>query len=360
MYWDEYRYDGWYVLEHDPPEENESAREVNRDYARGTWWGAEADVVHRVSARDRLTIGAEYRRNVHQDQLNVDEGSDADLFLDDHRHSVIWALNLENEFRFNRRLSLNAAGRYEESSNGPRLFTPRIGVIVTPRSTTTLKLLMSEARRPPSVYERFYQSPPNYVSNPELDAERIRTTEIIVEHELTPAMRLTGSFFANRFRRLIVSEVGDGDVIQFRNNLSVDARGVEMSWTARSRHGLMTRASYAALLGTDLASSIWASSAASHIAKLNVAVPLNPLRTTAALTLQYMGARRTHTEETLAPATVTNLTLTRPLGRRIDLQASAFNLLNALYSDPASTDHVQGAIQQDGRTLIVRALWKLQ
>ena len=145
---------------------------MNRDYARGMWWGGEADVAHRVSAKDRLTIGAEYRRNVHQDQFNADEPPDTEVFLDDHRHSVLGA-NLENEFRFNRRLSLNAAGRYEESSNGPRLLTPRIGVIVTPRSTTTLKLLMSEARRPPSVYQRFYQSPPNYVSNPDLDAERI-------------------------------------------------------------------------------------------------------------------------------------------------------------------------------------------
>ena len=114
------------------------------------------------------------------------------------------------------------------------------------------------------------------------------------------------------------------------------------------------------MLGTDLTSSIWASSAASQIAKLNVAVPITPLRTTAAMTLQYMGARRTHTKETLAPATVANLTLTRPLGKRVDLQASAFNVFNARYSYLVLTDHLQGAIQQDGRKLVVRALWRLQ
>jgi iron complex outermembrane receptor protein len=360
VYWDRYQYDGWYAFEDDPSQEQTRATTINRDYARGTWWGAEADVAHRVSARDRLTVGVEYRRNIHQDQSNADEGPASTVYLHDRRQSAIWALNLENEFRVTRRLSLNAAARYEEASNGPRLLTPRVGVIVTPRSTTTLKFLMSEARRPPSVYERFYQSPPNYVSNPELDAERIRTMEFIVEHELTPTMRLTGSFYANRFRRMIVADVGDGDVIQFNNSLSVDARGVEVEWTARSRHGLLTRASYAALLGTDRTSTIWASSAASHIAKLNVAVPLNPLRTTAALSLQYMGARRTHTGEVLEQATVTDLTLTRPLGKRIDIQASAFNMLDAHYSDPASTDHLQGAVQQDGRTLLVRALWRLQ
>lgn len=360
VYWDRYRYDGWYAFEDDPSQEQTSATTINRDYARGMWWGAEADVAHRVSARDRLTVGLEYRRNIHQDQLNADEAPASTVYLDDRRQSVIWALNLENEFRFNRRLSLNAAARFEESSNGPRLLTPHIGVIFTPRSTTTLKLLMSEARRPPSVYERFYQSPPNYVSNPELDAERIRTTEVIIEHDLTPTMHLTGSFFASRFRGLIVGELGEGDVIQFGNSLNVAARGVEIGWTGRSRHGILTRASYAALLGADEMSSTWTSGASKHVTKLNVAVPLNPIRTTAGLTLQYTGARRTHTGETLEPATVTNLTLTRPLGKRIDLQVSAFNAFNVQYSDPASTDHVQGAIRQDGRKLLVRALWRLQ
>ena len=206
------------------------------------WWGAEADVAHRVSARDRLTVGVEYRRNIHQDQSNADEAPASTVYLDDRRQSAIWALNLENEFRFNRRLSLNAAARYEESSNGPRLLTPRIGVTVTPRSSTTLKLLMSEARRPPSVYERFYQSPPNYVSNPDLDAERIRTAEILIEHELTPTTRLTASFFASRFRGLIVGELGDGDPSQ---QPQLAARGVEIGDGALSTRVRPARACHA-------------------------------------------------------------------------------------------------------------------
>jgi outer membrane receptor protein involved in Fe transport len=41
------------------------------------------------------------------------------------------------------------------------------------------------------------------------------------------------------------------------------------------------------------------------------------------------------------------------------MQGSLYNLFNVRYSEPASTDNVQGGIPQDGRQVAVKLLWRL-
>jgi TonB-dependent receptor-like protein len=120
VYWDAYQYDGWYVFGRDGDEQPGGAPVVNRDYARGILWGVEANVVHQLWTRDRLTLGADYRNNRQQDQVNFDEPPDSSVYLDDRRQSVVLALNLQNELRITRQLLLNTALRYEGTSSRSR------------------------------------------------------------------------------------------------------------------------------------------------------------------------------------------------------------------------------------------------
>ena len=53
-----------------------------------------------------------------------------------------------------------------------------------------------------------------------------------------------------------------------------------------------------------------------------------------------------------------NLTLLgKQIGKNVDLSFSVDNLLNKRYSDPAAQQHLQNAIQQDGRNLRGKLVW---
>ena len=48
---------------------------VNKDFARGDWWGTELKVTRKLAHRQTLALGSEYRDNIRQDQYNYDEGT---------------------------------------------------------------------------------------------------------------------------------------------------------------------------------------------------------------------------------------------------------------------------------------------
>jgi outer membrane receptor protein involved in Fe transport len=51
------------------------------------------------------------------------------------------------------------------------------------------------------------------------------------------------------------------------------------------------------------------------------------------------------------------VTFRQPLSARLQLVASGRNLFDAQYADPASDEHAQDAIVQNGRTLQVGVSW---
>ncbi len=354
-YWDHYRYDGWYIFENSLSNGDEPT--INRDQVRGSWLGSEVNVSHRVSTRQRMTAGAEYRQNLRQEQLNFDEPSRAVVYLDNREHVAAWSMTLQDEIKMHSRLDLNVGVRYEGVPTGRARVTPKIGVIAHVSAATTAKLLFSHGLRSPSVYERFYESPPNYISNPSLAPERIRSYEVVAEHALSPWARISGSLFANRLNGVIISESDEAGLIRFVNGLDTTARGFELSWTSRSRAGLHLRASYSGLDVSQRQAGVWFGGAPTQVAKWNIALPVKALGAMTGLSVQFAGMRKTHTEESLPPVALAIWNVVRPVGRDVEFQATIFNLFNARYSEPASTDHLQGSIAQDGRQVAVRLLW---
>lgn len=348
-YWDHYRYNGWYIFGNDDGDPT-----INRDHANGSWVGSELNVSHRLSTRHRVTAAAEYRQNLLQEQLNYDEPPRDALYLDDRRHLTTWAISLQDEFEVHSRLQLNAGVRYEGVPAGRAHVTPKFGVITHLRAATTVKLLFSPALRSPSVYERFYESPPNYVSNPSLAPERIESFEVVVVHALSPWSHISGSLFANRLNGVIISQADDEGFIRFVNGVDTTAHGFELAWASRSRAGVHVRASYSGLEDSLKEAGVWFGGAPTQLAKFSVGLPIETLRVTSGLSIAVAGTRRAHTGEVFPAVAVATWNLVRPLGRHTEIQGTIFNLFNARYSEPASTDHLQGGIAQDGRQIGVR------
>jgi iron complex outermembrane receptor protein len=75
----------------------------------------------------------------------------------------------------------------------------------------------------------------------------------------------------------------------------------------------------------------------------------------------YISERRTVTGGRVAPSLVSDVTLSRrAVNRRLALAVSVHNLFGADYGDPASDEHRQQVIPQDGRTAALRLTWRLR
>ena len=94
-----------------------------------------------------------------------------------------------------------------------------------------------------------------------------------------------------------------------------------------------------------------------HAAALNLIVPLADDRLLAGLEARYLGSR----DAEYGPVdayTLANLTLTWRLPvPGLELQGSVYNLFDERYADPAGPSFVQNAIEQDGRTFLLRATY---
>jgi outer membrane receptor for ferrienterochelin and colicins len=82
-------------------------------------------------------------------------------------------------------------------------FTPRAAAIWTPTRNDVVKAVFSEGFRPPTAGEAFFEDGTNYLANPKLKPETVRSLELIAEHAFGRNVGLTLSVFQNDYRDLI-------------------------------------------------------------------------------------------------------------------------------------------------------------
>ena len=161
IYYDSYYYRGNYTYEEDP-------KTISIDIADGDWFGGELKLLSTVFEGHKLILGTEYQYNLRQDQKNYDENPFSP-YLNDKRDSTIWALFVQDEFRILRNLVLHAGVRYDNYETFGSTINPRLALIYSPWSKTTIKLVYGEAFRTPNVYELYYQDGSVFKSNPDLE-----------------------------------------------------------------------------------------------------------------------------------------------------------------------------------------------
>ena len=145
--------------------------------------------------RHALTVGAEYRNNLRQNQQAVDQSG---LLFDDRRGSQTIGVYAEDEFRISEQVLLNAGIRFDEyfAAFGSTV-NPRLAVIVSPVETTTVKVLYGKAFRATNPYELYYDQTGLSAG---LDPERISTREVVAEQRIGARLQVTASLFHNSGR----------------------------------------------------------------------------------------------------------------------------------------------------------------
>lgn len=322
---------------------------LNKDIARGAWWGAEVKLLGRLG-RHTVVAGMEYQDNFRQDQLNFDIAP-YDLFLDERRTSTRTGVYVQDEISLGRTLLLNAGLRVDRYSTVGSTTNPRLGLIWNPLDTTTLKLLYGTAFRAPNAFELYYATGDQKAS-PDLEPEEITTYEFIVEHRPQPNFRLTADAYRNRISNNIdlITDPNDG-LLVFVNAGRVDARGVELEAERLWDGGTRLRTSYAWQISSERESGATLVNSPRHLAKLNLSLPVWGDRLRAGAELQYASSRKTLAGGSVGGRTLANLTLlSERLAPGLELSASVYNLFDKRHADPGGEEHPPiDAIRQDGR-----------
>ena len=357
LYYDHYGYDGDYVYER---EGDVPGVVVNKDFARGDWWGAEFKLATKLPGRHTVAFGSEIRNNFRQNQTNFDESPYLE-YLDDHRTSTNWALFAQDEVAVHRKVILNLGLRHDRYGTFGGTTNPRAGVIYQPLGSTSVKVLYGQAFRAPNAYELFWQQQDVSKANAALLPETNKTTEVVLEQYLGNHVRVAATGFHYSISGLITQQTDPLDgLLIFHNVESVRANGFEVEVEGQWANDLRVRVGHTYEDSRNEDTGLPLTNSPKHLAKVNVIAPLIGPQLSAGVELQYVSSRRTITGGQVAGVLVPNLTLlNHGLRRNLEVSASVYNLFDERYRDPGSEEHRQDAIVQYGRSFRLKVTVKL-
>jgi outer membrane receptor for ferrienterochelin and colicins len=340
--YDAYHYNGKYPF---------AEGSIFQDFSLTDWLGTEFTANRRVHGRHFVTVGAEGRYALRQDQYSMESG---ETTIQDRRRSGTWGVYVQDEFSLRSNLVLYGGARVDHYGTFGQEITPRTALVYHPAPATAIKIMHGRAFRAPNAYELYYFTASRQDPS-RLRPETIRTTETTWEQMYGRTLRSTVSAFRSDMRDLI-SEVGGGDDFlngsYFTNNSSVRSTGIETEVEARLANGVQARGSYVYAVATDARIGGRLSNSPRHLSKyiLGLPVPHSAL---------FLGLEGTHTSSRLSPggepvggAYLQHLTVTTDrLFRRADASIGVYNVFDRHYGDPGSQEHALTQIPQEGRTL---------
>ncbi|MBN2505470.1 MAG: TonB-dependent receptor [Verrucomicrobia bacterium] len=317
-------------------------RTVHRLVGVGEWWGTEWLLKTTLADRHTLTLGAEYRDDFRQRlerPLGPLKGGNRDT----------WGVFLQGDLVPLSKVRLNAGLRYDAYSHYDPTLNPRVALLYDPWIGTTFKAIYGTAYRTPSFLEENVAFP-----NP-LVPETIATCELIWEQRLGRHLRSSLAGFFNRMDDLITFD---------RNVDTAEARGIEMGLEGLWTGGWHGRLSYTLQEVEDRATNDPLPDAPNHLVKASLSLPLCRNKIFAGLDYQFTSTRRTVRGASLRGAdaesySILNLTVfSRELVKGLEVSASLYNLLDTRYDDPATPQHNEEIIGQDGFSFRIKAQYR--
>jgi iron complex outermembrane receptor protein len=351
---DRFTYDGVYPMPGDGPD---APPMVGLNSVDGSRWTAGLRATRALGTRHVLTTGVEYIDNVRQNQDSrfIDPPI---VLLDLDRRSQQTALYVQDEIKLAPWLIGTVGLRYDGYEQFTRT-TPRASLIALPSATQSYKYLYGGAFRAPNAYELNTVYFGDRVND--LRPESIDTHEVVWERYTGDWLRTSVSGYWYKADRLITLTADPSTFFgtTYVNEGEVRARGLELEGQMRLWRGWQASGSYALQRAIDRESRLELPNSPRHMLKGRLSIPAFGAGSYVAIEGQYLGERRTLAGRTVGAAGTMNATLTQPVGRSWELFATVRNLFDVAYSDPASSQHVQDVIPQNGRTARIGLRWKV-
>jgi len=220
----------------------DSDRYLNRDKTSGRSLLGDFRYFYNGFDKHKVLAGFEAQwLSARQRNYDLDAAINPPIDVTSRSHRL--GLYIQDEWAFASDWRLSLGVRYDAPSDGDGQTSPRLGLIWLPSPATSIKLLAGSAYRLPTPYERDYANGFNYLANPGLKPEEIRTLELVWEQQLGNGKQFKISAFDYSLKQLITQRTLPGDVYQYANSDSVGARGVETSWHSTWASGARLQAS---------------------------------------------------------------------------------------------------------------------
>lgn len=349
----QYRYVGDYVYDYPPVT-------ANRDLGRGRWVGSELQWVSTALQRHKISWGVDYRRDLDITQRNMDLAPAAQ-YLDKSSSGDVMGIYLQDEVALRSDLVLHAGLRWGKHSDSKGSLHPRLGLVYLVGPATALKLLYGTAYRPPNAYERDYrvETPGGVVGTASLRSERVRTTELVLEHAPSGATRALVTVFKSRVSHLLaIGDALQADRLMFSDAHSAGVYGMEAEIERRLGPDTRFRVAYSWQQARDAVTRETLANSPRHLLKAHWSSAIGGADAAPWARGRYgveaiaIGARSTLASRLPAHA-VANLTYTTRLAGT-DVALGVYNLFDKRFADPASFEIRGDSMAQDGRT------WRLK
>jgi outer membrane receptor for ferrienterochelin and colicins len=338
-------------------------RILNKDKARGRWWGGELQLTTQLFEKQRIILGLEYQYDQHQYQSNYDVNP-YEKYLDKDRNGHRVELYFQDDIQLFDSLILSAGARldYHHMLQGLQL-NPRLGLIWNPTETTAFKLLYSSTFRAPNAWERDYES---FITeaNPDNYEEKIDSYELASEWHVLPDLKLTANLFFNHISQLLEqeNEPDYGSNGPFINEGHYDIFGFELEAEKRFANGRLLKASYTYSDATDESDGgEWAYASPKNLFKLHYAEPLFDHFATIGIENIFVDERRTPQHGIADAYYQLNINLTSDrLIPGLDISAGAYNLFDThyeMYGGTGPADITQNVIPMNGREFRLKLQW---
>ena len=319
------------------------------------WWGAEVRVVSTALAAHTLMAGLEAQDNTREDLAQIDYANAAgNMYIP--RSGYRAGLYGQDEWHLTSWLESTLGLRIDRNDSTGTALSPRVALIWQAAASTTVKALYGVAHRAPNAFEDSTDFQPG-AAVPSLAGETIDTLEFSVDQRINRDLALRASVYQWSLRDIIVlDDTAVGGYTEYQNGKPVRTEGIELSadktWDsgARLRDSLSYQsANYRG--GQDVINSPKVLGKLDFSARMAAGLRVG-------YELQYDGPRLSLDGSTLGGYTLSNVYLSEgSLAKGLDLSLGIDNLAGKRYTQPASANNWQNALEQDGRSVRLKVTY---
>ena len=332
---------------------------VYKDDTPGRWIDGNVDLKYQASIGNQWLFGAYYYKNLKQ---KLKYFNDDEIINEVEEKSDLYALYAQNIYDYSEKLSFTTGIRYDHYETFGDIVNPRFAAIWHMDELSVLKLLYGQAFRAPNIYERLYNDGEDtQKGNPNLNAEKIKTYELVLEHYTMQQAYMSATLFYYKIDNLITQvEDPEDELLLYRNIDKVESKGLEMNYRKRFKNGLRAGVNYTFAYSIDARTDTWMTNSPKHVANLYAAMPLADERFSVGATLQYNAKRKSPRGEMIDDFVVTNVTATGTdiVAKGLDMDISIYNLFDSRYASVVGEEHIQREIEQDGINGMIRLRYR--
>jgi outer membrane receptor for ferrienterochelin and colicins len=360
LYYDYYDYEGNLPYDFGDP-----FITIYRNEATAHFWGGELQLSKKLMDRHLVTFGLEGRHDAYVSQNDYNGNvppATPTTYIDESSSAGSFGLYGQSDTSITTNFNIVAGVRYDYFSTFGSTVNPRIAAIYNPWSETTLKALYGHAYRAPNANEFEYQGA-NYVGNKDLQPERIRSYELVLEQGIAKNYRFTLSGFYNDIEDLITQTTTGGGLFIYENTSAVEVFGLSTELEGRWDNGLIGRVSYTYADAEDANTGARLNNSPEHLVKLQLIAPVFCDKLSIGFEVlgqsEVTGAFPGVPGNEISGRLIGNLTLfSHELFDNLDMSLGIYNLWNEEYYDPVASDFTTVSAPQDGRSYRFKLTYK--